>query len=85
MHWSKMITALKVQRTLQIFDLSQRQKLNSAVVNGDVVFWKWISETNLGLVTDTSVYHWDVFNPTPPVKVFDRYDNLIVRRFRQKC
>ena len=75
MHWSKMIIALKAQqRTLQIFDLSQKQKLKSAVMNEDVVFWKWISETSLGLVTDTSVYHWDVFDQTQnaPVKVFDR-------------
>jgi len=87
MHWSKMIIALKAQqRTLQIFDLSQRQKLKSAVMNEDVVFWKWISETSLGLVTDTSVYHWDVFDPTQnaPVKAFDRNSNLSVRQFRQK-
>jgi clathrin heavy chain len=85
MHWSKMIIALKARRTLQVFDLGQRQKLNFAVMNADVVFWKWISETNIGLVTDTSVYHWDVFNPTPPVKIFDRNDNFTVRLFRQKC
>jgi clathrin heavy chain len=82
-----MIIALKAQqRTLQIFDLSQKQKLKSTVMNEDVLFWKWINETSLGLVTDTSVYHWDVFDQTQnaPVKVFDRNTNLSVRQFRQK-
>lgn len=81
MHWSKNIIALKAQgRTIQIFDLSAKQKLKSAVMNEDVVYWKWFSETCLGLVTDVSVYHWDVFDPTQsqPIKIFDRLPNLSV-------
>jgi clathrin heavy chain len=81
MHWTKQIIALKAQaRTLQIFDLGQKQKLKSATMNEDVVFWKWFSETSLGLVTDTAVYHWDVFDPTQaqPVEVFKRNQNLAV-------
>lgn len=79
MHWTKQIVALKAQsRTLQIFNLEQKTKLKSATMNEDVVFWKWISETSLGLVTDTAVYHWDVFDPTQasPVEVFKRNPNL---------
>ncbi|OBT74922.1 clathrin, heavy polypeptide [Pseudogymnoascus sp. 05NY08] len=79
MHWTKQIIALKAQsRTLQIFDLEQKAKLKSATMNEDVVFWKWFSETTLGLVTDTAVYHWDVFdqNQAQPVEVFKRHENL---------
>lgn len=82
MHWTKQVIALKAQsRTLQIFDLGQKAKLKSATMNEDVVFWKWFSETTLGLVTDTAVYHWDVFDPTQasPVEVFKRNPNLQVR------
>lgn len=82
MHWTKQIIALKAQsRTLQIFDLGAKAKLKSAVMNEDVVFWKWFSETSLGLVTDTTVYHWDVFDPNQasPVKVMERTPNLMVR------
>ena len=82
MHWTKQVIALKAQsRTLQIFDLGQKLKLKSAVMNEDVAFWKWFSPTSLGLVTDTAVYHWNVFNPTEtsPIKVFDRNSNLSVR------
>lgn len=79
MHWTKQIIALKAQsRTLQVYDLAQKQKLKSATMNEDVLFWKWISETSLGLVTNTSVYHWDVVDPSvvQPQKLFDRNDNL---------
>lgn len=81
MHWTKQIIALRAQsRTLQIFDLEQKQKLKSATMNEDVVFWKWISETTLGLVTDSAVYHWDIFDATQaaPVEVFKRNANLNV-------
>ncbi|CZT03392.1 hypothetical protein WAI453_012360 [Rhynchosporium graminicola] len=79
MHWTKNIIALKAQsRTLQIFDLGQKQKLKSATMNEDVVFWKWFSDTSLGLVTDSAVYHWDVFDPnqSSPVEIFKRNQNL---------
>ncbi|KAI1833625.1 hypothetical protein DTO006G1_4993 [Penicillium roqueforti] len=79
MHWSKNIIALKAQgRTIQIFDLGARQKLKSANMNEDIVYWKWFSERSLGLVTDSAVYHWDVYDATQqnPVKVFDRLPNL---------
>ncbi|KAF8451494.1 armadillo-type protein [Terfezia claveryi] len=78
MHWSKMIIALKAQRTLQIFNLEAKEKLKSHNMHEDVVFWKWISERSLGLITETSVYHWDVTDPNQaaPVKVFDRHVNL---------
>ncbi|KAJ5964448.1 uncharacterized protein N7479_004324 [Penicillium vulpinum] len=79
MHWNKNIIALKAQgRTIQIFDLGARQKLKSANMNEDIVYWKWFSERSLGLVTDSAVYHWDVYDATQqnPVKVFDRLPNL---------
>lgn len=82
MHWTKQIIALRAQsRTLQIFDLEKKQKLKSATMNEDVVFWKWISESTLGLVTETSVYHWDIYNEAQaaPVEVFKRNANLNVR------
>lgn len=79
MHWNKEIIALKASgKTLQIFDLAQKAKIKSTTMAEDVVFWKWFSDTTLGLVTDTSVYHWNIFDPTAvsPVKVFDRNQNL---------
>lgn len=82
MHWNKQVIALKAQsRTLQIFDLAQKQKLKSNTMNEDVVFWKWYSTESLGLVTETAIYHWNVYdaNQSAPIKVFDRNTNLTVR------
>lgn len=44
----------------QIFNLEAKAKLKSVQFGQQVVFWKWISATKLGLVTATSVYHWDM-------------------------
>jgi clathrin heavy chain len=81
-HWNKLTIALKAQqgRTLQVFDLASKQKLKATQMNEDVIFWKWISETTLGLVTDKSVYHWNVMDGSElaPSKMFDRNDNLAV-------
>ena len=85
MHWHKQVIALKAQqRTLQIFDLEQKVKLKSTVMNEDVLFWKWISVDTLGLITDTSIYHWNVFdgNQGNPLKIFERNGNLQVSSCR---
>lgn len=81
MHWNRQVIALKAQsRTLQIFDLAQKAKLKSNTMNEDVAFWKWYSTESLGLVTDSAVYHWNVFDQSQvaPVKAFDRNQNLAV-------
>ena len=82
MHWDRQAIALKAnQRTLQVFDLGQKVKLQSTTMNEDVVYWKWISTTTLGMVTETSVYHWKIFEGpnSAPQKLFDRNTNLSVR------
>ncbi|PRW61204.1 clathrin heavy chain [Chlorella sorokiniana] len=61
---------------LQIFNLEAKAKLKSVQFGQQVVFWKWISATKLGLVTATAVYHWDMQGTSDPVKVFDRAANL---------
>ena len=81
MHWHRQVIALKAQqRTLQIFDLEQKAKLKSATMNEDVLFWKWISIDTLGLVTGTSIFHWNVYDAgqASPIKMFERNANLSV-------
>ncbi len=45
---------------LQIFNLDAKAKLKSVQFPEQVVFWKWITGTKLGLVTGTALYHWDM-------------------------
>ena len=87
LHWHKMVIALKAQqRTLQIFDLSQKAKLKSHTMNEDVQFWKWVGVDTIGLVTESAVYHWNVMDQgdSGPVKMFDRNANLNVREGGKK-
>jgi hypothetical protein len=45
---------------LQVFNLDTKTKLKSHQMPESVEFWKWITPNMLGLVTATSVYHWDI-------------------------
>ncbi|CAL9044685.1 unnamed protein product [Musa banksii] len=76
------ILALKAQLQgstqdhLQIFNIDQKTKIKSHQMPEQVVFWKWINLKMLGIVTQTSVYHWSIEGEGEPVKMFDRAANL---------
>jgi clathrin heavy chain len=70
------ILALRSGTTLQIFNLDTKSKLKSHAMPESLVFWKWTSPVNLALVTATSVYHWALEGPEPPVKMFERHATL---------
>ena len=70
------ILALRSGTTVQIFNLDAKAKVKAHNMPEPLVFWKWTSPTNLGLVTATSVYHWALDNADPPKKMFDRLDKL---------
>ncbi|KAG7093825.1 hypothetical protein E1B28_007464 [Marasmius oreades] len=77
MHPRQKILALKAARTLQIFNIETKQKVKSHVNDADVAFWKWINESTIGIVTESSVYHWTISDQTsPPQKIFDRHATL---------
>jgi clathrin heavy chain len=56
----KAVTAGTPGDALQVFNLDTKTKLKAHQMPEPVEFWKWISATQLGLVTATSVYHWDI-------------------------
>lgn len=78
MHPSRKIIALRAKNEknasiIQVFDLESQAKLKDIVINFEVVFWKWLSETVIGLVTNTSVLTLSIDNlESPAKKVFDR-------------
>lgn len=82
MHPTEPIIALRAQkRTLQLFNLDTKEKLQNYTHNEDILYWRWISQTTLALVSTKSVFHWDVIesNAAQPFRVFDRHENLEVR------
>lgn len=76
MHHTEKIIALKAGKMLQVFNLATKEKIISASLPEEVVFWKWTDQVNIGLVTETSVYHWSIQSQASPVKVFDRHPSL---------
>ncbi len=64
------------QDHLQIFNIELKAKMKSYQMPEQVVFWKWITAKLLGLVTQTSVYHWSIEGEAEPLKMFDRTANL---------
>ncbi|KAG6523396.1 hypothetical protein ZIOFF_013253 [Zingiber officinale] len=65
------------QDHLQVFNIEAKTKIKSHQMPEPVVFWKWITPKTLGLITQTSVYHWSIEGESEPVKVFDRAANLM--------
>ncbi|ORY82573.1 putative clathrin heavy chain [Protomyces lactucae-debilis] len=76
MHPKQNIIALKAQRQLQIFNLDAKAKLKAHAMHEDVKYWTWVSETVIGMVTPTAVYHWSLTTEDAPKKMFDRSANL---------
>ncbi|QRW17148.1 Clathrin [Rhizoctonia solani] len=77
MHPKEKIIALRAARQLQVFNIETKQKVKSHIVNDDIVFWKWLDDSTLGLVSETAVFHWTIKDATsPPQKVFDRHASL---------
>ena len=70
------VIALKAARQLQIFNLDTKAKVQSHVMPDDVMYWTWVNPSLIGLVTETSVFHWHVEGDSPPQKVFDRHSSL---------
>ncbi|XP_004977645.1 clathrin heavy chain 1 isoform X1 [Setaria italica] len=64
------------QDHLQIFNIEAKTKIKSHQMPEQVVFWKWITPKLVGLVTQTSVYHWSIEGDSEPTKMFDRTANL---------
>ena len=83
MHIKDNIIALKVPNEgkghiLQIFDMDKKAKLKNIEFSENIVFWKWINEQILAIVTNTSVYHVSIANETDKeVKIFDRSGDLV--------
>jgi clathrin heavy chain len=42
----------------------------------ECVFWKWISASTIGIVTELAVYHWSLEGDSQPAKMFDRHATL---------
>ncbi len=78
MHPKLNVIALRAKKEsaatlIQVFDLASKKKLKDTEITEPILFWRWINDTKLGLVTQTAVYHVDLQSEsTPPRKIFAR-------------
>jgi hypothetical protein len=43
--------------------MDKKEKLKHVELNELVVFWRWVNNNKLSVVTPTSVYHLNITNP----------------------
>lgn len=82
MHIKDNIIALKAPNEgkghiLQIFNMDKKAKLKNIEFPENIVFWRWVTEDILAVITSSSVYHVSIANENDKeVKVFDRSGEL---------
>ena len=59
-----------------MFNIELKQKVKSHLMNEDVTFWKWLTPTTIGIVTENAVFQWSTNGPDTPQKIFDRHASL---------
>lgn len=79
LHPSQFVISLRANgTTLQIFNLATKQRLKSFTLDQPVVYWKWLNEEVLGLITANAIYTWSVFDGSNqgPSKLTDTHASL---------
>lgn len=55
-----------------IRNLEMQSDMKKYAMPGNVVFWRWLNQNTVAIVTDTSVFHWSMNGDAEPQKMFDR-------------
>lgn len=62
---------------LQVYNLDTKVKMKDIIINYEVVFWKWLNDSTIGIVTTTSVLLLSIDDVNVPAKkIFDRQGPL---------
>lgn len=75
MHPSRPVIAIRAGQTIQLLDIVGKQLVKSTQAPEPIVFWTWISDTTIAMVSETAVYHWLITNPGPQM-IFTRLPQL---------
>lgn len=58
---------------LQVFDIDTKTKIASVQIGFEIIYWNWISEKALLLVSESAVYKWEYEKiDSIPVKWFEK-------------
>lgn len=61
---------------LQIFNMDKKEKLKHIEFPENIVFWRWVADDLLAVVTTSSVFHISLKADTKEQKMFDRAEKL---------
>ncbi|GMR49081.1 hypothetical protein PMAYCL1PPCAC_19276, partial [Pristionchus mayeri] len=76
-HPSQPITAYKDGYKLVLkYTMTKKMLKKHDLEERKIVFWKWISEDTLALVTEAHVYHWELAGDSAPLQFFKRHWSL---------
>ncbi|KAL5016571.1 hypothetical protein ScPMuIL_006160 [Solemya velum] len=71
------IVALKAGLRFEVFNLNTKLMISKAKLHNPIVYWTWVNADVIAMVTDTAVYHWDLWQADcPPEKMFTRHNRL---------
>jgi hypothetical protein len=62
--------ALRKDFMFQIFNIEMKAKVDGTELREQILFWKWIKNNILAIVTPTDVYHWTIGQQEQPKKIF---------------
>lgn len=79
MHPTSKVIGLRAGNKLLIRNLEMQSDMKKVSMQGSVLFWRWLNNNTIALVTDTAVYHWSMNGDAQPEKMFDRsaYDGKV--------
>ncbi|KAL6946298.1 Clathrin heavy chain [Hanseniaspora osmophila] len=80
MHPSEMIISIRANGIIvQIFNLNTKEKLKSFQMDEPIVFWKWLNNEKIGIITTNSIHVLNVFDNNPmgkPTRMTARHETL---------
>ncbi|XP_071092944.1 clathrin heavy chain 1-like [Haliotis cracherodii] len=78
MNPSQPIIALKAGLRFEVFNLDTKVMMSKTRLHEPIMYWTWLNSDVIGMVTDSAVYHWDLWQAdSPPEKMFLRHTRLM--------
>ena len=75
-HPSQNILAVSNKNMIQIFNLSDRNKICDSKFPDNVEYMTWVDSTHLGVVTSSAVFHVDIAKSGSSKQIFERSADL---------
>ncbi|KAJ8312567.1 hypothetical protein KUTeg_009940, partial [Tegillarca granosa] len=60
----------------EVFNFETKQLINKTKLFERVVYWTWLNSDIIAMVTESAVFHWELFQDRSPEKIFLRHHRL---------